>query len=323
MLLIDGVRYLETPPKDEDELEQMVVEHAQEIFGENSIYLDLKHKVKSKSGIGSIPDGYVIILGNTPQWHIIEVELSSHPLHDHIVSQIGRFVGGIKNPNTQAEIVSAIYDEISEDTILIARMRQIIGSNEIYKYLTDCISTTPIVTIIIEKATPELDDALEAINHPIKKVIEFRTLVRENAETVHAHLFEPITIKASIMPKPPKPEPVAKFSSRDHKESIAGKVTFQELINVGLIKEEQVLYFYNTELFKDEQAQVIVTKNKLKYVKDNKTYSKSELAKQLLIKHNFKHDNHGVAGPRYWQTEDGNSLADLEEKVRIQRGDRK
>ena len=33
MLLIDGIRYQETPPKDEDELEQMVIEHAQEIFG--------------------------------------------------------------------------------------------------------------------------------------------------------------------------------------------------------------------------------------------------------------------------------------------------
>ena len=79
MLLIDGVRYLETPPKDEDELEKMVVEHAQEIFGGNSIYLDLKHKIKSKSGVGSIPDGYAIILGKSPQWHIVEVELSSHP----------------------------------------------------------------------------------------------------------------------------------------------------------------------------------------------------------------------------------------------------
>jgi len=201
MLLIDGVRYLETPPKDEDELEQMVVEHAQGIFGDNSIYLDLKHKIKSKSGVGSIPDGYAIILGNTPQWHIIKVELSSHPLHDHIVSQIGKFVSGIKNPNTQAEIVSAIYDEISTDTILIARMRKIVGSNEIYKYLTECISTTPTVTIIIEKATPELDDALEAINHPIKKVIEFRTFVRENAEAVHAHLFEPLI--TNLRPIPP------------------------------------------------------------------------------------------------------------------------
>lgn len=239
MLLIDGVRYLETPPKDEDELEQMVIEHALEIFGENSIYLDLKHKIKTKSGIGSIPDGYVIVVGNTPQWHIVEVELSSHPLHDHIVSQIGKFVGAIRNPNTQAEIVSAIYNEILADTILVARIRKIIGSNEIYKYINDCFSVLPTVTIIIEKATQELNDALDAINHPIKKVVEFRTLVRENAGAVHAHLFEPLY---TGVPKPiivapdniSKSSPVPPLPSR--------RITLKNLLDTGILKAGQLIY---------------------------------------------------------------------------------
>ena len=78
MLLIDGVKYeLWTPPT-EDEFEREVKKHTQEIFGEHSIYFDRKQKLKSQSGIGSIPDGYVIILGDSPYWHIVEVELSSH-----------------------------------------------------------------------------------------------------------------------------------------------------------------------------------------------------------------------------------------------------
>ena len=79
MLLIDGVRYELWTPSSEDEFEQVVKEHAQDIFGEQSIYLDRKQKLKSLSGVGSIPDGYVITLGDSPQWHIVEVELSSHP----------------------------------------------------------------------------------------------------------------------------------------------------------------------------------------------------------------------------------------------------
>lgn len=241
MLLIDGVRYLETPPKDEDELEQAVVEHSQEIFGEDSVYLDLKHKIKSKSGVGSIPDGYTIILGKTPQWHVVEVELSSHPLHDHIVAQIGKFVSGIKNPNTQAEIVRAIDEEISEDPILVAKIKKAIGQIEIYKYLTDCISAPPTVTIIIEKATPELDDALDAINHPIKKVIEFRTFARENAETVHAHLFEPIYTEVTKQLlvthdniNSPKTPSVPSTLSR--------RITLKNLLDTGILKTGQLIF---------------------------------------------------------------------------------
>ena len=92
MLLIDGVKYEEWVPPSEDEFEQVVKEHAKDIFGEQSVYFDRKQKLKSLSGVGSIPDGYVITLGDSPQWHIVEVELSSHPLHDHIVSQVGRFI---------------------------------------------------------------------------------------------------------------------------------------------------------------------------------------------------------------------------------------
>ena len=61
MLLIDGVKYELWTPSTEDELEQMVKEHAQNIFGEQSIYLDIKPKLKSEVGTGSVPDGFVIV----------------------------------------------------------------------------------------------------------------------------------------------------------------------------------------------------------------------------------------------------------------------
>jgi predicted type IV restriction endonuclease len=103
----------------------------------------------------------------------------------------------------------------------------------------------------------------------------------------------------------------------------AGRVTFQELVDAKLIKDGQTLYFYHTRLFKDEQAQIIVESNKLKYKSDGKIYSTSDLAKKLLIKHHFKRDDHGVAGPKYWKAEDGKLLNVINEQLRGQRGDRK
>ncbi len=320
MLLIDGVKYQERAPTNENELEQVINEHAPEIFGENSIYFDRKLRLKALSGIGSIPDGYVIVFGVTPEWHIVEVELSSHQLYDHIVPQVGRFIAGIANPATRNQIVSAIHNEINGDDLLKIKAKKVIGSEEIYKFLSELISKPPQITILIEKKTPELDDALNAINHPQKKVVEFRTFRRVGAEAVHAHLFEPISqtkLKAQPQPAIPTEEEQEKGSQ------IAGRVTFEELVTAGLLKDGQILYFYNTRAFKDERAQVVGSQNKLKYELDGNLYATSALAKNLLIKHGFTRSEYSVQGSKYWKTESDEWLIDLQEKVRKLRGDRK
>lgn len=205
MLLIDGVKYeLWTPPS-EDEFEQVVKEHAQEIFGEQSIYFDRKQKLKSLSGIGSIPDGYVIVFRDSPEWHIVEVELSSHPLYEHIVTQVSRFISGIGNPNIQRGIVNAIDGEITKDDFLKLKLKKAIEPTEIYRFLADLISKPPILTIIIEKASLELREALRILRYPQEiKVVEFQTFTREGVGlSVHAHLFEPVC-KPTVRIEPPK-----------------------------------------------------------------------------------------------------------------------
>ncbi|GAI33969.1 unnamed protein product, partial [marine sediment metagenome] len=158
---------------------------------EQSIYLDRKQRLKSLSGIGSIPDGYVIIFGDIPHWHIVEVELSSHPLHDHIVAQVGRFISGISNPSIQRGIVNAIDEEIARNDFLKLKLKKVIEPIETYRFLSDLISKQPILTIIIEKETEELREALNALRHPQIKVVEFQTFTREGVGiAVHAHLFE-------------------------------------------------------------------------------------------------------------------------------------
>jgi len=318
MLLIDGVNYREWTPRSEDEFEQTVKEHAKDIFGEESIYLDIKPKLKSRSGIGSIPDGYVIIFGDQPCWHIVEVELSSHPLYEHIVPQVSKFINGIKNPSTQKDIVDVLYQEINNNEFLRLRLKKAIGTTETYKFLSDLLSKPPVVTIIIEKRTEQLDEAIGAIAHSQIKVVEVQTFTREGVGLiVHAHLFEPLYQPSKTLAGP------SGGIEGGQGEIKARKVTFQELINAGLVEDGQVLCFYHTRLFNEEQAEIVASSNELKYEGDGKLYSASELARKLLIKHGFKHDEHGVAGPKYWKTEDGKLLDDLNEQIRSRRGDRK
>jgi len=240
MLLIDGVKYVEWKPEGEnaeEELEQMVKEHAKGIFGENSIYLDKKQKLRSLAGVGSIPDGLVIMFGNVPEWHIVEVELSSHDPYGHIVPQVDRFLNGIDNRDTRNKIIEALYDAIYGDEFLKLKTRQAIGlDKDVHKFLADLIARTPTITIVIEEYTSQLREALK--KYTPKKVVEFQTFIGERAGlSIHAHLFEPIfqtpvKILATI-----KPEGEIITTRK-----AGGRVTIKDLIDANILKVGQKIY---------------------------------------------------------------------------------
>jgi len=206
MLLIDGVKYELWSPPSEDEFESAVKEHVNEIFGEQCIYLDKKQKLKSLSGIGSIPDGLAIILGAQPELHIVEYELSNHDVYEHVVSQVSKFINGLLHSNTRKKIAKIIYDEITGDRLLKTRVEQALHSSEIFKFSTELLESKPVLTVIIEKVTEELREALKPFSYQnIKdmKIVEFQTFVCRDDTTRRAHLFEPLARNtvSSTMPR--------------------------------------------------------------------------------------------------------------------------
>jgi len=242
MLLIDGVKYEEWVPQTEDEFEQVVKEHTQDIFSEKSIYLDRKQKLKSLSGIGAIPDGFAIVLGDAPHWHIVELELSSHPPHEHIVPQLSKFTLGIKNPSTQNNLVKAIYEYIAGDGFLTLKLKRETKCVDIYKFLSDLISQPPILTIIVEKYTPALREALSIFRDYQTKVVEFQTFVRERVGLeVHAHLFEPV-FQTSEGIVSTAVSPTLEIGYQKVRRRVTYSVTIKKLIDTGILKVDQVIY---------------------------------------------------------------------------------
>jgi len=192
IFLVDGARYKLCRPKNEDELQGIVEEHYRDIFGQDSIFFDFEPKLRSTAGIGSKPDGCVLILSPKPRWVVIETELSDHPLYDHIIPQISKFVKALENPQNRKSIVEAIYDEINRDPFKKALLEKQGIGREIYKFLNDVVSTKPSIAIIIDEKTAELDEVLGML--PLTaEITELKTFEREGVGLdVHAHLFEPL-----------------------------------------------------------------------------------------------------------------------------------
>src|SRR3989344_5779551 len=97
--------------ENEIELERMIVEHSSEIFGKNTKYFN-KRKIESKSGFGTIPDGYVIDF-DKKKLYIVEVELIRHDLRKHILPQIASFIMALQNKSSQEKLVKIFEEELA------------------------------------------------------------------------------------------------------------------------------------------------------------------------------------------------------------------
>ncbi len=188
ILLKDGIKYLPYKYKDEDELERLLIEHSEIIFGTDSVIFP-KRKIKARSGIGTIPDGFVVLI-NEKKWYILEVELTSHPLYDHIVVQISKFNIAIKNQNTRKKLIDVFYDEIKNNIQIKHKLEFNRITKELYKFLSDIINGDPEVIIVIDERAEELDEVSQSL--PFRAtILRFETYEREKIGVgVHIHSFD-------------------------------------------------------------------------------------------------------------------------------------
>ncbi len=189
ILIKDGVKYNLYEYKKEAELEKMIIEYCKDIFGENSLYFD-KQKIETKAGIKGIPDGFVISL-DLKKWYILEIELASHDLYQHIVPQVTKFHKAYQSSDTRKKISRALYDNIKENPRKKTMLELIGITGEQYKFLSDLIDSTPQIVIFIDHKTQEAEEVCDSLPFE-NKIIEFKTFVREGTENVYAHLFEPL-----------------------------------------------------------------------------------------------------------------------------------
>ena len=204
LLLKDGVRYVPYEYSSEEELEQMVIEHYKEIFGTNTLYFS-PQTMKTQIGIEARNDG-VILAPDQNRWYILEVELSKHPLHEHIIPQITRFSIAYEEAGTRRKIINTLYDAIRASLFNTAMMEQQ-NIEDLHKMLTDLIDAQPTIAIIIDQRTPSLDHICKKLPFPTR-TIEFKTFVRENIGIgVHIHEFQSL-FEERIKKRPTRPSMV-------------------------------------------------------------------------------------------------------------------
>lgn len=170
----DDIFYLKEYQLEKD-FEQDVVANYRHIFGNDTIYIDIKKKIGDN--IVTIPDGYLLdfTFSNTPRLYIIENELSVHDAYKHIGTQLLKFAVSYKQ--SRLKIKQYILDYLSKsptNMTFIESKASEMGYRNIDAMLESMIYRDTVdAIVIIDNSSAELENVLSHLSMKID-IIEFK-----------------------------------------------------------------------------------------------------------------------------------------------------
>ena len=177
MLIFKDTKFIKSPFDSEAELEQVIVDNYEYLFGPTSFYLP-KAKIKTADGVGTIPDGFAIDIGQR-KWYLVEAELMHHSVWNHIAPQVTKQILASQQQITKRTLVDLAVEQYQsepytkekfEDLNIVAiNVRQVVG---------DILETDPIIGVPIDGITNDLRDWARTLKYKVKlwvvsKFVEF------------------------------------------------------------------------------------------------------------------------------------------------------
>ncbi|PKA10609.1 hypothetical protein CH372_18470 [Leptospira meyeri] len=229
MLISDTKKYIQANFHTEDELEKVVLNNYEYIFGLGSFYLP-KKLIKTNDGAGTIPDGFAIDLINR-NWFIVEVELLRHSVWNHIAPQISKQIIASQQNTTKKLILELAVIQYKENESVKEIFNDFsINEIDVRKILTEIIDKKPLIGLPIDNTSNDLEDWARTLNvnvklWTIKKYVDF-----EDANNI---IFE--------FPEEYKPILDTEEEAENENESKIKSydVTLNDLISAGFLKIDE------------------------------------------------------------------------------------
>ena len=170
----------------EGEFEKCVIALADRIFGQSTIYVDVKKRMHG-NGIIGIPDGYVVDLADpqSPRLFVVENEIVSHDPFKHIGIQMLRFATGFEGAKTLVR--NFVMEEIGKSQVATSRLEAGCDQSSfrnIDNYLDQAVYGDFRGIVVIDEARPELHRVLEKINADIS-VLELKVYEASDGNRIY------------------------------------------------------------------------------------------------------------------------------------------
>lgn len=302
MLVTNKKRFIQVPFESEEEIENVVVENATDIFGPNSLYFP-KALIKTSDGAGTIPDGFAIDLTER-RWFIVEAETSKHNVWGHIAPQVAKQVVASTQSSTRKSLVDLAVKRAQQNPEVGELFAEAnIHQMDIRKVLDDIVSQKPIIGMPIDAVSKDLEEWANTLNVKVrlwlvKKYIEFG-----NPKSV---LYE--------IPDDARPILSTIEDENETKEAIAQfDVSIQDLIGAGFIKAgEKLTMIYGPRKGEKKTYEGLVGEDGSITVL-GKTFPSSSYAAVYVIQ-NSGSNRKTVNGWTSWRNAEGLFLFELRDK---------
>ena len=304
MLILKDRKFIKTPFDNEQELEQVVVDNYEYIFGPTSIYLP-KTLIRTGDGTGTIPDGFAIDL-SAKKWYLVEAELLHHNVWGHIAPQISKQVIASLQPITKKIIENLAVDQYqNNETTKEKFAEQKIKEIDVRKVLSEILNKEPIIGLPIDAVSGDLKEWARTLKYNVKlwtitKYVDF------NNKSSIAYEF------------PEEFKPILDTEEEQEKEEKTGELTRYEvsiadLIDKGLLVPGEKLFmeYKPRQGSKKRYEAGILEDGSLKVL--DQTYSSPSYAALAGIQ-DAGSDRKTVNGWTSWKTGTGESLAEVREK---------
>jgi len=188
MLVGAGGQYVQTSFNDEAEIERVVQEYADLLFGSASIYLP-KTKISTTAGKATVPDGYAIDLEGE-EWYIVEAERGVHGTWDHIAPQVSKQLTAVSNATSLSVILHLALKQIDESAELRALLKELgLKDLSVHGEIERILKKPPNVAIPIDEVPADLLEWARTLKTPVR-VWEIQKYVREGSGEVLYRLPE-------------------------------------------------------------------------------------------------------------------------------------
>lgn len=180
----------------EKEFEGCVLGQLETILGKKCVYLDCKRRIGKQGAKRSIPDGYLIDFksSHAPKLFVVETEIASHDLFQHIGVQLLQFAHSFASAPRQVK--QMLFEEISADVKLLQlceRYAKQYGMRNVDNMLDHLVHDNFRALIIIDEDTDELHKVVKNFRFPVE-VIEVATYKGKRGDYIYrfAPLFQDV-----------------------------------------------------------------------------------------------------------------------------------
>lgn len=304
MLILEDRKFIKSPFENEAELEQVIIDNYEHIFGPSSIYLP-KKKIKTGDGAGTIPDGFAIDLSSR-KWYLVEAELLHHTVWNHIAPQVSKQVIASLQPISRRIIQDLAVESYSSDETTKEKFQELgIKELNVRKVIQDILEKEPVIGVPIDSISSDLKEWARTLKYNVKlwvisKFIEFKN---------------PLNIIYEF-PEEFKPEiDTEKEEGVDDSSQDVTRydVSISDLIENGLISvNDQLIMDYKPRNGEQKRYAALVHEDGSLELLGQKFSSPSYAA--LAGIQDAGSDRQTVNGWTSWKTEEGKLIADLREK---------